>query len=148
MKPTTKENLILSDAVKNVLIIFSLAFSIAGLCFAKSEYSPVVRFYTSGGVINQPTRVWDGIITVTTATAQSVDISSAGFTSINSVTITPANNTASTVSMPIASLKSYTNTTVVFNTLVSNTAGLGILVGLVAPASTVGMQVHVRVDGW
>ena len=149
MQPTEQE-------LKTVRITARLFFSVSvifAVClafvFAKSaEYNPTVKYFTSAGAINQPVRVWDGIITVTTGTAQSVDISSAGFTSINSVVVTPANNTASTTSMPIVSIKSYTATSVVFNTLVSNTAGIGILVGLIVPSSTTGMQVHVHVDGW
>lgn len=136
---------------KRVAYFFGTAALIASACFifmCAKEYNPVVRFYTASGVINQPTRVWDGIVTVTTGTAQSVDISSAGFSSINSVTITPANNTGSTVSMPIVSIKSYTNNAVVFNTLVSNSGVVGLLVALVTPTSFSGMQVHVRVDGW
>lgn len=145
MNPSQKEKLIIyRPLIGLILICFTLCF-----CFAKSaEYNPIVRFYTSSGIINQPTRVWDGIITVTTASAQSVDISSAGFTSINSITITPANNTNTTTSMPLTSIKSYTNSSVVFNTLVSNSGVVGVLAGLITPASVTGMQVHIRVDGW
>lgn len=148
MNITQKESSLLIAAKRNMLSIFAMAIAVVSLVAAKTEYTPTVRFFTGAGEIRQPVRVWDGIVTVTTASAQSVDISSAGFTNVNSITITPASNTSTVTSMPNVSIKSYTNNTVVFNTLVSNSGVVGLLVALVAPANTTGFQVHIRVDGW
>lgn len=133
----------------SVIVIF--AFCIV-FVYAKPEYNPVVRYYTSSGIINQPTRVWDGVITPTTGAGQTVDISSAGFSSINSVSITPANNTSTVTSMPFVCIKSYTTSQITVNVLTSNNQTISILGANVTPVVTAttltGMSFHVHVDGW
>lgn len=149
---TTKESGILASAKRNMLAIFAMAIAIVSLVAAKTEYNPVVSFFTSAGQIRQPTRVWDGIITPSTGNGQVIDISSAGFSSINSITITPANNTTSVTAMPLVAIKSYTSSQVVINILASNNQLVSVLGTTVTPLVTAttltGFSVHVRVDGW
>lgn len=146
----------MKDLDKKVILSAFIGMFIIALgfvfIFSKPEYNPTVTFYTPSGQIRQPTRVWDGIITPTTGSGQTIDISSAGFSVINSVTVTAANNTATVASMPIVMIKSYTTSQVTINILTSNSTLVSILganvAGLTTASSVSGMTVHVRVDGW
>jgi len=88
-----------------------------------------------------------GTVPITTANGQVVDISSAGFTFIESINVAGANNSSSITQQPNCIVKTNTLTSVTFNTTVSNSAVLAILQGLVFPASTTGMTASVIVIG-
>lgn len=113
------------------------------------DYNPnAPSIYTSTGKFTGKPIVWVGRVSVTDASAQTVDISSAGFTVILATNVQPENNTTSATSMPTMSVKSCTTTTLTFNTLVSNSGALGILAGLIAPTSLTGMYASVVVFGY
>lgn len=106
------------------------------------------KIYTASGLQAAQEKRWYGIITPTTGTGQSVDISSAGFSGINTVQLTPFLNTTTVTSIPIISGKTYTNTAVTFNLVTSNSGIIGLLVGLVAITTLTGITVQVEVNGY
>ncbi len=133
--------------LRNLLSIITLCIAVAAFVCAK-EYDPLkTQYFSPTGRIQKGYKVWDAIVTPTTATGMSVDISSAGFTSISTVELTAANNTTTVTSMPIVAIQTYSTTSVSFNLLTSNSGVLGILQGLVGATSLTGLTVHVHITG-
>jgi len=110
------------------------------------------QFYTSSGMVSQQIKVWNGIVTPSTGSGQTVDISSAGFSTILNVQAQVESNTASATSVPLVSIKSYTTTSVVTNIIVSNNSTIGSLlspiVGLLFATNLTGYKLHVQVTGY
>jgi len=150
MKTTSKDKLVLFSALGSMLII---AFA-GTFIFAKSfEYDPLKpRFFTSTGEIVRKQPIYFDAIIVPTGAAQSIDYSNAGFASVVSITITPENNTSSVVTMPLASIKTWSTTACTVNILQSNSQVVSILgatvSGLTAATNLTGMKLHIHVVGW
>lgn len=146
MEPTIKRTY--AKLLGIFIICFTLCFVFAKIEKTNVEYDPLkTTYYDASGRLMKAYRVWDGIITPTTATGQTIDITSAGFTSISTIELTAANNTTTVTSMPIVMIKSYTNTSVVCNILTSNVGVLSILQGLVGPTTLTGMTIHAHITG-
>jgi len=116
-------------------------------------YDPnAVKMYnTSGLVSGKPTKMFVDTFTVSSS-SQTLDISPAGFTRILSVSVQPELNTSTASQMPIASIKSYTTTSITVNFIQSNSQTISILgavaIGLQSLQSFNGTRVHVQVCGW
>jgi hypothetical protein len=140
-----------SNINKQLLGTVLLCLCLSVLTFAKVErkdYNPSVPcYYTTTGRINDGSKIWVGRIAVTSASGQTVDISSAGFTTIMSVNINPENNTATATAMPNMSVKVCSTTQLTFNTLVPNQVGLLGAWGLVAPTVLTGMYANIEIIG-
>lgn len=144
------ENIILMASLGTICLILVACLFFKGLVFSTTknyEYNPIIMFYNNSGRIPKPGKVWMQTIPITTANGQTVDISSAGFTSISTINITGINNTSTVASMPICMIKSNTLTSLTFNTVVGNSAIIAILAGLIAPGSTSGMTASIVVIG-
>lgn len=94
---------------------------------------PVV--YNSAGIINQVIKKWVGIVTPTTASGFTIDISSAGFTTILGVQVQSERNSANASDFPLVNIKSKTTTQLVLNIMQNNSAvvsvvGINVLSGL------------------
>lgn len=137
-------------------IIGWLLFGIAGLfLFITRAYDPPVKIYNHTGQVLKQIKVWSDTLTPSTSNGQTIDISSAGFTSISSVGINPVLNTATIANMPIIAVKSVSTTSVVVNILTQNNAvvsilGINVLSGspMVFDASLSGVQLAVQVIGF
>lgn len=148
MKITPKETKILNGATLSMFSLLISAIALISIASAKfPEYNPMITWYNSSGVIPKPGKIWMGTVAITTANAQVVDISSAGFTTIESINVAGANNSTSITAQPNCIVKTNTLTSVAFNTTVSNSAVLAILQGLAFPASTTGMTASIIVIG-
>lgn len=120
----------------------------------KFNSNPV--FFDKNGQCNSnQIKIWGDTVVPTTANGYVVDYSSAGFSSIRKVTITPQLNTATVGSMPIAVIKSFSTTSCTVNILTQNSAvisilGINVLSGapLILASSTTGMILHVQVTGY
>lgn len=114
--------------------------------------SDSVQYYDSNGRVRRIQKEWTGIITPSTASGATIDISSAGFGSITNIQIQAAANTASATSVPLVSLKSYTTTQVTVNIVMSNNSTIANLlqpiIGLIFPSSVTGITLHVLVKGY
>lgn len=107
--------------------------------------------YNNIGLITDIAKEWYGIITPSTASGQTIDISSAGFTSISCIQVSAANNSGSATSVPLVGIKSYTTSQVTLNIVSSNNNTIANLlspiIGLVFPSSVAGYTIHVVVKG-
>lgn len=123
-----------------------------------SAFSPAISYFNALGSIAPPTKRWIGIITPSTASGLSVDVSSAGFTSILNVQAIAVRNTSTVTSAPNVSIKSLTVsagvvTAVVVNitegnALTQTIVGVPVLLGLPSVfANTSGLTLYVCVDG-
>lgn len=83
-------------------------------------------YYNSSGVVNQVIKKWTGIITPSTASGQTVDISSASFGTILSVQVYPVQN-VSTVKGGIAVGKTVSTTSLSIN--IYSSKNTGVLIG-------------------
>ena len=137
----------------NVLFLILLA---ALLFIGFNKYNSYPVFFDKNGQLTaSQVRIFADTSMPTTASGFSINISSAGFTVIKSVTITAQNNTVSIPSMPIVVLQSVTTTAIVVNILTQNNAtttilGITVLSGspLQLAASTTGMVLNVKVEGF
>lgn len=138
--------IIIGGTVVIVLVILGI--------FGTHNSYPV--FYDKNGqlTVNQ-IKIWGDSVTPNTANGYSIDISSAGFSVLKSVTVTPQLNTATVGSMPIVVIKSISTTAVVVNILTQNNAtisilGINVLSGapLQFAASVSGMTLHVQAGGY
>lgn len=120
-------------------------------------YTPT-QFYDATGNITasyfSDLKVWIGKVVPTTANGFTVDISSAGFTDIKTVTVLPMKNTASANDMPTVAIKTLTNTSLSLNIRQGNNAtvqiaGMSVLSGLpmIFPADVSGITLYIRVTG-
>lgn len=122
--------------------------------FEKFNSYPVF-FDKNGQLTANQVRVWGDTVVPTTANGYSINVSSAGFSTIKDVTITPQMNTATVGSMPIVVIKTVSTTAVVVNILTQNSAvvsilGINVLSGapLQFAASTTGIVLHVKCVGY
>ena len=151
MKPNDKEKKAIDWFFWKIATAFCAVFCM-GLVAAKTfDYNPMTpAYYLGTGSVSVRPKVWDGIITPSTATAQTIDISAASFSNIQSITITPATSSG-LVSTPIVGIQSYTNSLVTVNILQSNSQVVSILgstvTGLVAATGLANMRLHVHVVG-
>lgn len=130
-----------------VLIASCLPFILASTHSEKKvEYNPMIKFYNLSGQIITPRKMLFDRIAITSS-SQTIDISAAGFTNVTQVAIIGENNTTTIGNMPITTVKSFTTTSVTFNTMVSNTAVLAILNGLTTPASFTGFEANIFIIG-
>lgn len=122
--------------------------------FIKSNSYPV--FYDKNGQLTgNQVKIWGDTVVPTTANGYTIDYSSAGFTTVKEITVTPQLNTNTIGSMPILVIKSFTNTSCVVNILTQNNAvvsilGINVLSGapLQFATSTSGMILHVEAKGY
>lgn len=141
----------ITDLFKDKAIsLFAMIIAMSALMAATlpHEYDPLkTTYYNSTGRITKAYKVWDAIVIPSAGSGQTIDISSAGFTSISSVVLTAANNTGSVASMPIAAIQSYSTTSITYNIIISNTAILALLAGLTTATSVTGTTIMVHVTG-
>jgi len=114
-----------------------------------------VFFDHNGQLTANQVRIWADTTTPTTGSGFSIDISSAGFSTIKSATVTAQNNTSSIGSMPIVVIKSVSTTAIVVNIMEQNSAtttilGITVLSGspLQLASSTSGFLLNVKVEGY
>lgn len=139
--------------MKNILIILLILFISSS--WNNSNYNSYPVFYDrSGQITSRQVKIWADTVSPTTANGYIVDISSAGFTSIKSVSVVPQMNTSSMGSIPVISVKLVSTTTVVVNILTQNSGsttilGISVLSGdpLQFASSMSGIVLHVKVEG-
>lgn len=78
------------------------------------DFDPI-KFYDRNGITKRPTKIWRDTFAVTTPNGQSIDISSASFSNVRTVTVTVLHNTTDANAMADATVKSWTTTAVVVN---------------------------------
>jgi hypothetical protein len=116
-------------------------------------FSPAIAYYNAAGLISAVVKKWVGIVSPNTANGYSIDISSAGFTTILNVQIICIRNTSAATSSPNVSIKSISTTAIVCNIVEASTAqvtilGSSVVAGLpIVFASTAGLQLQVMVEG-
>lgn len=116
--------------------------------------STSTKVYNSSGRINQNLKVWSANVTPSTSNGYSIDISSAGFTTILSANVVAVRNTTSASTSPNVSIKTKSTTSLVVNVVEDNPAtitilGINVLSG--APsifANTTGLSLDVTVIGY
>lgn len=126
---------------------------IAFIGWGKMNSYPI--FYDRNGQsLTNTIKVYSDTSMPTTSSGFSINISSAGFSTVKSVTITAQNNTSSIPSMPIVVIQSVSTTAVVVNILTQNNAtvtilGIPVLSGspLQLASSTSGMVLNVQITG-
>lgn len=124
----------------------------AGATGATGATGSVAQFNASGSV-TAFTKRWTGEVAPSTGNAYSIDISSAGFSTIGNVQIIGIKNTATVTSMPNVSIKTKSTSAIVVNITEGNTAtvvilGINVLNG--APtifANVSGLTLSVMVEG-
>lgn len=86
-------------------------------------------WYNASGLVIPPTKVWSGTVTPTSSSGYSIDISSAGFTTIlpGSVSVIATRNTSAVTSVPNVAIKTISTTAIVVNVAEANTATVVIL---------------------
>lgn len=112
----------------------------------KPEYNPMIKFYNLSTQIQTPRKMMIDRIAITSA-SQTIDISAAGFTSISNVALIGENNTATLGNMPVIIIKSFTTTSVTFNTIVGNTSVVLLGSAILSPTTFTGMFVDIVVLG-
>lgn len=111
-----------------------------------------ITHYNASGVISI-TKKWVGTVTPNTANGYSIDISSASFTNVHSVSVVAQRNTTSASMSPQVAIKSVSTSAIVVNVIEDNPAtttilGISVLSG--APsvfANTTGLTLHIIVEG-
>lgn len=137
--------------ITGIVVAFVSVLSFIG--FTHNSYP--VFYDRNGQLTNNQVKIWADTTTPSTANGFSIDISSAGFSVIKEVTITPANNTTSITSMPLVVIQTISTTAIVVNILTQNNAtttilGITVLSGspLQSASSTAGMKLNVQVEGY
>lgn len=111
--------------------------------------SPII-YYDNTGVITPPTKKWLKAIVPSTSNGYSIDISSAGFGTIQNIQITAKENVA-TERGALVSIKSNTTTAVVVNIYRSKTTGVligGSIDGLEFHGSPGNVTLYLEVTGY
>lgn len=116
--------------------------------------STSLKAYNTSGVVNQNIKVWSTNVTPSTSNGYSIDISSAGFTTILSASVIAVKNTSSASTSPNVSIKTKSTTAIVVNVIEDNPStvtilGINVLNG--APsifANTTGLTLDVQVIGY
>lgn len=129
---------------------------IIGLFIGFNKFNSYPVFYDKNGQLTQgQVKIYADTSMPSTASGFSINISSAAFSVIKSVTITAQNNTSSIASMPIVVIQSVSTTAIVVNILTQNNStttilGINVLSGspLQTAASTTGMVLNVKVEGY
>ena len=113
-----------------------------------------VNFYDSTGAISAPTKVWEYIVTPTTASGFSINIGTASFSSIKTIQITPLKNTSTATSCPSVSLKTVSTSAIVVNLTESNPStvtilGIAVLSGApqIFASSVSDYKLYCRIEG-
>ena len=131
--------------VHYITIIIIVAIS-SLFAWDSGSHFPIRVFRRSGEVELGGTRIFADTITCTTGNAMTIDISSAGFSTVPRVQVSAMKNTADPLLSPQVSIKSVSTTSISFNvTEFSGTTLLGIAVGtiqFVASPSTVLLNVQ------
>lgn len=105
-----------------------------------------ITYYNAAGAITQPIKKWVGMVTPSTGNGYSIDISSAGFSSILGIQIIAIKNTAAATNSPNVSIKSISTSTVVVN-ITEGLASIVLAVGAVIFANVTGLTLYVEVTG-
>lgn len=108
----------------------------------------LIKFYNRSGLVSHQMKVWADTVTPSTANGYSVNITSAGFTTILSVQATVFQNSSTAATIPLISGKTFTTSAIITNVQTSNSGVLGILTGLIFATSLTGMTIHVVVVGY
>jgi hypothetical protein len=106
--------------------------------------------YGPSGAITNRIKKWEGAIAGTTASGQSIDISSAGFSTVLSIQVTAKENVA-TVKGALVSIKSNTTSAVVVNIYSSKNTGVligGNIEGLEFHTAPANVTLFVTVTGY
>jgi len=113
-----------------------------------------VVYYNSSGKINQRVKVWVGTVTPSTSSGYTIDISSAGFTTIISASVVAIRNTNTAYTSPNVSIKSKSTSALVVNIVEDNPAtitilGINVLSGYPSVfANVTGLTLDVMVVGY
>jgi hypothetical protein len=113
-----------------------------------------VQFYNASGKVNQKVKIWSGNVSPSTSSGYSIDISSAGFSTILSVNVVAVRNTSSAAVSPNVSIKTKSTSAIVVNIVEDNPAtvvilGINVLSGSPSVfASTSGLTLDVTVIGY
>jgi hypothetical protein len=136
------------------IVISLLVFLVVLLGVFSMRNSYPVFYDKNGQLIANNVKIYADTVMPSSASGFSINISSAGFSTIKSVTITAQNNTASIASMPFVVIQSVSTSAIVCNILTQNnstTTILGITVLSGSPmqlaASTTGMVLNVHIEG-
>lgn len=106
----------------------------------------MIKFYNLSTQIQTPRKMMIDRIPITAA-SQTIDISAAGFTSISNVALIGENNTATLGNMPVIIIKSFTTTSVTFNTIVGNTSVVLLGSAILSPTTFTGFQANLFIMG-
>lgn len=112
------------------------------------------KIYKSSGQVTQALKIWSDIVTPSTSNGYSIDISSAGFTTVLSANVVAIRNTSSAATSPNVSIKTMSTTSITVNVVEDNSAtvsilGIGVLSGLPSVfANVTGLTLSVMVIGY
>lgn len=114
---------------------------------------PSLTCYNASGATGCPTKKWTATVSPSTASGYSIDISSAGFSSVTNVQIIAVRNTSTVTSSPNVSIKTISTSAIVVNVVEGNPTLVNIL-GSNVPlglgqvfANTTGLSLVVMVEG-
>lgn len=135
-------------------IVIGIVSVLAFIGFGKNNSNPV--FYDKNGqCISNQIKIWGDTVVPTTSNGFTINYSTAAFSAIRKITITPQLNTSTVGSMPIAVIKDFNTSSCTVNILTQNSAvvsilGINVLSGLPLQlaSSTTGMILHVQVTGY
>ena len=137
--------------MKPILTVIAIVVVIIGGIFGFRSYEPTTMFFNKSGKITKQIRIFSDTFAISSAT-QTFDISAAGFTTVACVQIQPESNTGSASSVPLGSIKTWTNTSVTCNFVQSNSQTISILgvnvLGLQFLQSFTGLRVHLIAAGY
>lgn len=95
-----------------------------------------ITYYNQSGTVSI-TKTMTFTISPSTASGYSIDISAAGFSTVNAYAITAVRNTASAGASPNVSVKTVSNTAIVVNIVEANTTTQNVLINLLGGVTTV-----------
>lgn len=127
--------------------------SISGYRMYQHMNSPFT-YYNDSGILPAPVKKWIKIVTPSTGNGYSIDISSAGFTSIISCNVIAIKNNSTANLSPNVAIKSISNTAIVVNVVEGNAAtvsilGINVLSGSpMVFANVSGLTLSVEVTGY
>lgn len=143
--------------MRNIILALIAAFVVSVIAFkgAKPDAYTPVRFYDGTGEITntylQDLKIWQAVVTPTTANGYEINIASAGFTDIKFIQIIPARNTSTATDIPDVAIKSVAMDKITVNIKTGNTQLVGVLgvniVSNIFPAAMTGITLYVRVAG-
>lgn len=151
MLAATNQNMVTALAVKQYIDSTGRPMNVniaALLADTAANHLNLIKFYNRGGLVSHQMKIWADTVTPSTANGYSVNISSAGFTTILSIQATVFQNSSTAATIPLISGKTFTNSAAVINIQTSNTGVIGLLVGLIFATNLAGMTVHLVVVGY